>query len=156
MDTFVLAFFWGAICSANAQLWLFWRGQGASAQSLTIAAIFFAGAFLAVPMSSFGAWLLLRNARLSALYAFYLAALLAMTVATTAALFTLPQYVYYAQWHAPALSEMWMWQFAFTWVGAFYQFAVMALTFYFPFAFAGLFAIAWALARWRVERAEKP
>lgn len=140
-----LALAWGAICAASAAIGLWREDELGTARAATIIAVFFAGAFLALALVAvFGLFRLFRRRR-SVHFAFIVAGLLALTVLLTASLFTVPQYAYYTQWHEEVLTLHWIEQFAFTVVGAFYQFAVMALPFYFPLAFVGLFAIAWAL-----------
>lgn len=63
------------------------------------------------------------------------------TVAVTAALFALQYRVFYAQWHQPFGTRIWIYQFVFTFAGALYQFAVMGLSLYLP---AGLPLLAGA------------
>ncbi len=56
------------------------------------------------------------------------------TLAVAAALFALEYRIFYAQWHAPTFSRIWFFQQLFTSLGAIYQFVVLGLGLYFPFA----------------------
>ncbi|MCL6708359.1 hypothetical protein M8R20_15265 [Pseudomonas sp. R2.Fl] len=49
------------------------------------------------------------------------------TIAMTAFLFAMQYRLFYAQWHAPFGSRIWMFQFVFTSAGAVYQFAVLGI-----------------------------
>ena len=71
------------------------------------------------------------------------------TIGATAGLFALEYRLFYAQWHAPFLSRIWMFQFVFTSASAVYQFAVLGLPHYLPFGFGGLAAVAGLLAAHR-------
>ncbi len=55
--------------------------------------------------------------------------------------------VFYAQWHAPALSRIWFFQQLFTSLGAVYQFAILGLGLYFPFAVVPVLAAGAILCR---------
>lgn len=140
-----LALVWGAICAASAAIGLWREDELGSARAGPIIAVFFAGSFLALILVALLALYRPLRRQRTVHVAFVLAGLLVLTVSLTASLFTIPQYAYYTQWHEAVLSFHWIEQFAFTVAGAFYQFAVMALPFYFPLAFVALFAIAWAL-----------
>ncbi len=138
---------WGLVCGASAAFGLTMRDQLSPGHAPMIVGLFALGGFMALPpaayIARFASGRRGRTARFAALFV----AVAVATVGLTAALFTVPQYVYYAQWHEPALSKVWFIQLAFTAAGAFYQFAIIGLRLYFPVALGGLFAIAWALAR---------
>jgi hypothetical protein len=75
----------------------------------------------------------------------FVVALLLCFLAThtvTAGLFALQYRMFYAHWHAPFLSRIWFFQFAYTSAGALYQFTVSSLMLYLPFAWAGFLGFA--------------
>ncbi|WP_230171740.1 hypothetical protein [Rhizobium sp. CECT 9324] len=69
------------------------------------------------------------------------------TIAVTAGLFALQYRIFYAQWHAPFLSRVWFLQQIFTSASALYQFAVLGLRHFLPFAFLLLFVVSLAMSR---------
>lgn len=141
-----LALIWASICAANA-MWALWLlDRLGSGMSMPVVGAFFAGAAAGFAAAVLAKTLFAR-ARPSVRLAIFLVTAFAVTVGATAVVLAVPQYLYYTQWHAAAFSKVWFIQFAFTFAGAFYQFAVVALRFYFPFAFLALLAIGWVLVR---------
>ncbi|WP_370868971.1 hypothetical protein [Ectorhizobium quercum] len=69
------------------------------------------------------------------------------TVGITALLFALQYRSFYAQWHAPFMTRIWLNQFVFTSASAVYQFAVMGLRLYLPLGFVFLLAASAIMAR---------
>jgi hypothetical protein len=69
------------------------------------------------------------------------------TIASTAGLFALQYRLFYAHWHAPFPSRIWVYQFIFTSASALYQFAVLGLRHFLPAAFLILLALAVLMAR---------
>ena len=57
------------------------------------------------------------------------------TAACTAQLFALQYRHFYAQWHEPFGTRIWLFQFVFTSASAVYQFAVLGIRHYLPFGF---------------------
>lgn len=66
----------------------------------------------------------------------------------TAFVFFLQHRMYYAQWHGPALTEIWFWQVGFTGAAALYFFAVGAVKYIFPGGLALLMLAAALFASW--------
>lgn len=62
------------------------------------------------------------------------------TAALTALLFALQYRQFYAQWHEPFGTRIWFFQFVFTSASAVYQFAVLGIRHYLPFALILLIA----------------
>ena len=142
----VLAVLWALICAANAAWALWLTDRLASGEAPPVIGAFFFGAALGF-MAAVLAELIFSRARPSVRLAVFLAMAFVGTVVATGLMLAIPQYLYYTQWHAAMFSKVWFIQFAFTFAGAFYQFAVVALRFYFPFAFLALLAIGWVLVR---------
>lgn len=71
------------------------------------------------------------------------------TFMATAFLFAMQYRLFYAQWHAPVGTRIWLYQFVFTSAGAVYQFAVLGLRLAFPLALVFLVAASLHLARAR-------
>ncbi len=69
------------------------------------------------------------------------------TIAATSALFALQYRLFYAHWHAPFPSRIWVYQFIFTSASALYQFAVLGLRHFLPTAFVLLLALGILMAR---------
>lgn len=69
------------------------------------------------------------------------------TMAATAGLFALQYRFFYAHWHAPFPSRIWVYQFVFTSASALYQFAVLGLRHFLPTAFLILLLLAVLMAR---------
>lgn len=69
------------------------------------------------------------------------------TVAMTAFLFAMQYRLFYAQWHAPFGSRIWVFQFVFTSAGAVYQFAVLGIRPLLPVGGAVLVLMSLLLAR---------
>ncbi|AZO76112.1 MAG: hypothetical protein E5V92_19075 [Mesorhizobium sp.] len=75
--------------------------------------------------------------------------LLGATLAFTGGLFALQYRSYYAEWHAPAFTLTWAFEFVFTVLTALYQFVVLGVRLYFPLGFAALVATSIWFARQR-------
>ena len=68
-------------------------------------------------------------------------------MAMTAFLFALDYRVFYARWHAPTGSLIWMFQFAFTSASAVYQFGVLGSRLFLPLGLIWLPGASLYLAR---------
>ncbi|MDR6189837.1 hypothetical protein QE372_002105 [Agrobacterium pusense] len=125
---------WSVCSAASAAIGLYARNRLETDHVADIITLFFTGGF-------FG-WLLalaalrvlpalksqpLRLATACLAIAFF-------TLAVAAALFAFEYRIFYAQWHAPTFSRIWFFQQLFTSLGAVYQFVVLGLGLYFPFA----------------------
>jgi hypothetical protein len=105
-----------------------------------VALLFAAGGALSFPVALFFARLVSAGRSGETAFAAAFVSLLVFTVAFTAGVFSLQYRFYYAEWHAPAFSVTWAFQFVFTGAGALVQFAVLGLRLYFPIGFVALFA----------------
>lgn len=112
-----------------------------------LALLFAAGGALAFPAALFFARLVSMGRNSETAFAAAFLSLLICTVAFTSGLFSLQYRLYYAEWHAPAFSVIWAFQFVFTVAGALVQFAVLGLRLYFPIGFIALFAASLWFAR---------
>ncbi len=132
---------------ASALFALHAEGWQTAAKAREIAAVYLAGAFAAfVPALWLGRLLSAGRTGEAAFAALFLS-LGIMTIGLTAAIYALDYRSYYTEWHAPAFSVTWAFQFVFTVAGALYQFAVLGLRLYLPFGLLALFAAALWFAR---------
>ncbi|QTK78250.1 hypothetical protein AT6N2_C0332 [Agrobacterium tumefaciens] len=128
------AFGWGVCSAASAATGLYVRNRLETDHTADIVMLFFAGGFFGwilaltalrfLPASTSGP---LRFAAACLAIAFF-------TLAGAAAVFAFEYRIFYAQWHASTFSSIWFFQQLFTSLGAVYQFAVLGLGLYFPFA----------------------
>lgn len=138
---------WGilmALCAATSlyakdRLWL--------PADLDILGLYFLGGLfgwtLALPFARFSA----AGRRPETRFAAWLLWLAIGTIGVTAGLFALQYRAFYAQWHAPFLSRIWVYQLVFTSAAAIYQFAVIGLRLYMPLGFLLLLAASAIMAR---------
>ena len=100
--------------------------------------LFAAGGALAFPVGLFAAQLVSVGRHWEVALAATFVCLLAATIAVTGGLFALQYRSYYSEWHAPAFSLTWAFQFVFTMLTALYQFVVLGIRLYFPVGFVAL------------------
>jgi hypothetical protein len=112
-----------------------------------VALLFAAGGALAFPAGLYVARLVSAGRSGETAFAAAFVSLLVFTVAFTSGVFFLQYRFYYAEWHAPAFSATWVFQFVFTMAGALVQFAVLGLRLYFPIGFVALFLASLWFAR---------
>ncbi|NWJ26457.1 hypothetical protein [Rhizobium sp. RM] len=125
---------WGICSSATASLGLYLQNRLETDNFLTIAVLFFVGGLLGWLVAA-AAFCVVPSASPNAIRfgtAFILVAI--STCLATALIFALQYRVFYAQWHAPVFSRIWFFQQLFTSLGAIYQFSVIGLRLYFPYA----------------------
>lgn len=103
-----------------------------------VALLFAAGGALAFPVGLFAARLVSLGRHWEVALAAAFVCLLAATVAITGGLFALQYRSYYSEWHSPAFSLTWAFQFVFTMLTALYQFVVLGVRLYFPLGFIAL------------------
>jgi hypothetical protein len=142
-----LAPLWGAMMAASAWTALWLHGRSAMGQWSMILALFFAGGLLAFPVSVFLSRLLSSGRRAETRFAGTLLCLTLLTIGATAVLFALQYRLFYARWHAPFGTRIWLYQFTFTSAGALYQFIVMGVRLYLPVGVAALLAMSVWLVR---------
>ena len=123
---------WGALMAAGAVVSLTLQGRAENFQLLRILAIYFAGGLAAWPIALPVARVLTRHRPFETRFAAHFALLSLGTIAVTAFFFALDYRLFYAQWHHPPGTRIWLYQFVFTIAGAVYQFLVMGLSLYLP------------------------
>lgn len=107
------------------------------------------GGALAFPVGLTLAGLVSRGRHWETALAAAFVCLLGATLAFTGGLFALQYRSYYAEWHAPAFTLTWAFEFVFTMLTALYQFVVLGVRLYFPLGFAALVAASVWFARLR-------
>lgn len=125
---------WAASSAASAGLGLYSRNRFETDHAADIAILFFCGGLLGWPLAMVALRFLPASAGLPLRFAASCLAIAFFTIAVAAALFAFQYRIFYAQWHAPALSRIWFFQQLFTSLGAIYQFCILGLRLYFPFA----------------------
>ncbi|WP_429815447.1 hypothetical protein [Ensifer sp. B1-9] len=140
---------WGAAMVLSAWFGLWLRERALTFHLSELLLIFGSGALLAWAPSLLLARLAALGRRAETRFAAYLFFLSLGTVAMTAMLYALDYRQFYTQWHAPAGSRIWFFQFAFTSLIAFYQFLVLGLRLYLPLGGAILVGVSLWLAKGR-------
>ncbi|MEI2299825.1 hypothetical protein [Ensifer sp. MJa1] len=134
---------WGAAMALSAWCGLWLRERALTFHLSELLLLFGLGALIAWPPSLFLARFAAIGRRPETRFAAYLLFLSLGTIATTAALFALDYRQFYAQWHAPAGSRTWFFQFTFTSLIAIFQFLVLGIRLYLPLG--GLVLVAASL-----------
>jgi len=145
---------WAAISAATATLGLYLRNRLETDHAADIAVLFFFGGLLGWPLAMVALRFLPASTSLPLRFAASCLAIAFFTIAVAAAFFALQYRIFYAQWHAPAFSRIWFFQQFFTSLGAIYQFCILGLGLYFPFAAIPL-ALAGAILCRRAHRAPR-
>jgi hypothetical protein len=114
-----------------------------------VALLYGLGGMLAFPVGLTLARLVSRGRDWETALAAAFASLLTTTLAFTGGLFALQYRSYYAEWHAPALTLTWAFEFVFTLLTALYQFLALGVRLYFPAGFAALIGVSIWFARQR-------
>lgn len=140
---------WGATMALSAWFALWLRQRAETFHLAELLLLFGFGAMLAWPPSLFLGRFAALGRRPETRFAAYLFCLSLGTVAATAALFALDYRHFYAQWHAPAGSRIWFFQFAFTSFIACYQFLVLGIRLYLPLGGMALVAVSLRFASGR-------
>jgi hypothetical protein len=132
------ALLWGAIMGASALVNLLLDDWETPAKIRFVSSLYAAGGALAFPVGLFLARLVSAGRHWEVALAAAFVCLLAATISFTGGLFALQYRSYYAEWHAPALTIIWAFQFVFTMLTALYQFVVLGIRLYFPLGFVAL------------------
>lgn len=138
---------WGVAMGASAIAALLLDQWETVERIRTVALLFAAGGVLAFPVAITLAGLLARGRRAEQAFAASFVSLAVTTMGLTALLYALQYRSYYAEWHAPAFTITWAFQFVFTSLVAAYQFAVLGVRMYFPLGFVALIAASLWFAR---------
>lgn len=138
---------WAVAMGASALVNLVLDGWETPAKIRFVSLLYALGGALAFPVGLFLARLVSLDRRWDVAFAAAFICLLTATIAFTGGLFGLQYRSYYGQWHAPALTITWAFQFVFTMVTALYQFVVLGIRLYFPLGFIALFAASIWFAR---------
>lgn len=138
---------WAVVMGASALTNLLLGGWETPAKIRLISLLFAAGGAIAFPVGLFLARLVSLGRQWEVALAAGLVCLLASTIGLTGGLFALQYRAYYAEWHAPAFTVTWAFQFAFTVLIALYQFSVLGIRLYFPLGFIALAAAGVWFAR---------
>ncbi|PWW04371.1 hypothetical protein DFR52_1011069 [Hoeflea marina] len=131
--------------SAQAALWINIAAQTSHYWSLS--ALWFAGGMLAFPFALFAIRFLSRNRPGKIAFAAAIVCLSLATVLVTALIFAVVYRNFYAQWHGPFPSRLWLLQLVFTTAAALYQFAVIGMRLYLPLGAIFLLAASLGIAR---------
>nr|WP_314093943.1 hypothetical protein [uncultured Shinella sp.] len=138
---------WGLLMVACAFLSLHMEGRDANFHLEKLLLIYFAGGLcawlIALPLARF----LTRRRGTETRFAAHFALLSLATVALTAFWFAMDYRLFYARWHQPFGTRIWVYQFLFTSAGATYQFLVMGLRLYLPVGLPVLAGASLWLAR---------
>jgi hypothetical protein len=126
------AVLWGLLMAACAFLSLVMEDRWQSFHLQKLLLIYFAGGLAAWPVVLPLAHLLARHRTVETRFAACFALLGIGTIAMTVFLFAMDYRQFYAQWHQPFGTRIWLLQFLFTSAGATYQFLVMGLRLYLP------------------------
>ncbi|CUX21901.1 hypothetical protein [Agrobacterium genomosp. 13] len=138
---------WAASSAASAALGLYLRNRFETDHAADIVILFFCGGLLGWPLAMVALRFLPASVNLPLRLAASCLAIAFFTIAVTAAFFAFQYRIFYAQWHAPAFSRIWFFQQLFTSLGAIYQFCILGLRLYFPFAAVPLLLAGLVLCR---------
>ena len=143
------ALLWGVMMGASALINLLLDDWETPDKIRFVTLLYGAGGALAFPVGLFLARLFSRDRHWEVALAAAFVSLLAATLAFTGALFALQYRSYYAEWHAPAFTLTWAFEYVFTMLTALYQFVVLGIRLYFPLGFIALTAASIWFARQR-------
>jgi hypothetical protein len=133
---------WALAMAASAMLGLLALGWQTPQKYLEVATLYGIGAALGFPAGLVAARFIASGRPGQSAFASAFLGLSFATFGFTALAFALHYRQYYATWHGEALSLRWVFEFLFTSLGAFAQFAVLGSRLFFPVGFAALFVAA--------------
>lgn len=127
------AVLWGFLIALSVTFSAYGLHRLPASHKTIVLGLYFTGAALgwiaALPLIRFASHSRTQETRFAAAFLF----LAGGTAAFTALLFALQYRHFYAQWHEPFGTRIWLFQFAFTSASAVYQFAVLGIRHYLPF-----------------------
>ncbi len=138
---------WGLGMAVSAWFTLWMDGQIHDLKLVFLLLLYFLGGCLSFPFALFLMAFAGAGRRLDTRFAASFLALALCTILMTAFLFSLQYRQFYAQWHAPFGTEIWMFQYVFTAASAVYQFMVYGLKLYLPAGMVMILLTAAFLAR---------
>jgi hypothetical protein len=141
------ALLWAVAMGASALVNLLLDDWETPAKIRFVTLLFAAGGALAFPAGLCMARLASLGRHWEVALAAAFVCLLVATIGFTGVLFALQYRSYYAEWHAPAFTTMWAFEFVFTMLTALYQFVVLGIRLYFPLGFIALIAASVWFAR---------
>lgn len=125
-----------------------YRHNGLQTDRLTaLLIVYFLGGALAWPLAVNAARICGAGKPVETRFAANLLCLAIATMAMTALLFALDYRIFYARWHAPFVSIIWLFQFAYTGASAVYQFGVLGSRLFLPLGLIWLPVASLYLAR---------
>jgi hypothetical protein len=143
---------WAVCSAAAAALGLYLRNRLETDHAADIGILFFCGGLLGWPLAMVALRFLPASTSLTLRFAASCLAIAFFTLAVATIFFAFQYRIFYAQWHAPAFSRIWFFQQIFTSLGAIYQFCILGLGLYFPYAAVPL-ALAGAIVCRQAHRA---
>lgn len=132
------ALLWAVAMALSALLSLYLRNGAQTAHLFSVMLLYAAGGLFAWPLALWMARSVSGRRKAETRFAAFFLCLTLFTIAATAGLFALHYRMFYAQWHAPALTIIWMFQFAYTTAGALYQFLVIGVRLFLPLGVVAL------------------
>lgn len=141
------SFIWGLAMTFSAllSLWMSNGWQTSHLPSIIILVLF--SAIAAYPLARLALYIIDRKKSFESQLAGSFLCLSVMTIGLTSVVYALSYWSFYTQWHAETFSQVWFWQFAFTNLGALYQFAVMGLKLYLPIGIIFLSIASWLISK---------
>ncbi|TCL73568.1 hypothetical protein [Rhizobium sp. BK251] len=138
---------WGVQMALSAALGLYLRDDLQTSHAPEVLLLYFLGGLLSWPFVLPVGLFFAHGRAPETRFASFFVVLAAGTVAMTAFLFALDYRFFYARWHAPFGSMVWIYQFLFTSASAVYQFAVLGVRLLLPLGLLCLFTTSFLLAR---------
>jgi hypothetical protein len=146
-EFFIGAPLWGVQMLLSVMVGLYLRNGWETSHVLDLSILYFSGGLLSWPFNLLVGRYFALGQKVETRFAAFLLALTTGTVLMTAFLFAMDYRIFYARWHAPFGSVIWMFQFVFTGASAVYQFLVIGLGLFLPLGLVCLFATSLALAK---------
>jgi hypothetical protein len=146
-DFFIGAPLWGVQMLLSVMVGLYLRNGWETSHVLDLSILYFSGGLLSWPFNLLVGRYFGLGHKVETRFAAFFLALTTGTVLMTAFLFAMDYRIFYARWHAPFGSVIWMFQFVFTGASAVYQFLVIGLGLFLPLGLVCLFATSLALAK---------
>lgn len=138
---------WGLAMAASLMLSLHLFGRANGSHDLELTVLYASGGLIGWLMALPVIRLTSQHRPSQTVFAAWLLILGLATIGATAGLFALQYRVFYAHWHAPFPSRIWVYQQIFTTASALYQFAVLGIRHFLPAAFVALLVISLSMAR---------